>query len=111
MTEDKHIYRQDHDKMHRAAEVRISGPAATDSVAASGALDHRGGVPTQEPRVEEAREPEPIPGEHDHTTEAATLPGIVGSTGFGGDLPATNSDVTLNDATVRDRNWEGGGKR
>ena len=54
--------------------------------------------------------PEPIPGEHDHSTEAATEPAIVGSTGFGGDLPKQDVDPTVDDDTLRDRRWESGGK-
>jgi hypothetical protein len=109
MADDKHVYRQDHEKMRSAAQLPITGPAATDTVAASGALELPAGVAAVT-RVTEADAIEPIPGEHDHSTEAPTPPGIVGTTGFGTDLPYTSDDVTVDDRTARERAWEGGGR-
>jgi hypothetical protein len=51
----------------------------------------------------------PIPGEHDRTTIPPDEPAIVGTTGFGADLPATG-DSTIDDETARRSRWEGGGK-
>ncbi len=54
---------------------------------------------------------ERIPGEHDHTTEAPTEPGIVGTTGFGGDLPPDRTDdPTVSEEQRRQTRWEGGGR-
>ena len=55
-------------------------------------------------------EREPIPGERDATTQAPTDKGIVGTTGYGGDLPHDTSDATPNPDDVRRNRWEGGGK-
>ena len=51
----------------------------------------------------------PIPGEHDHTSEPATQPGIVGTTGYGVDLPEASVDPTLDEETRKQSRWEGGG--
>jgi hypothetical protein len=54
---------------------------------------------------------EPIPGERDPTTEAPTERGIVGTTGYGVDLPAdATADPTLTDDDRRKSRWEGGGR-
>lgn len=54
---------------------------------------------------------EPIPGERDPTTEAPTEPGIVGTTGYGGDLPPDpGGDSTLTDDAHKQNRWEGGGR-
>ena len=50
-----------------------------------------------------------IPGEHDSSTLPPSEPAIVGTTGFGADLPATD-DPTVDDETARRSRWEGGGK-
>jgi hypothetical protein len=57
-----------------------------------------------------AHEPEPIPGEHDHSTEMPTQPGIVGTTGYGGDVPPETIDSSLNDEERRLIRWENGGR-
>ena len=53
--------------------------------------------------------PRLIPGEHDQSTLPPSEPGIVGTTGFGADLPATD-DATVDDETARRSRWEGGGQ-
>jgi hypothetical protein len=101
----------DHEAMRRASELPTSGPAANDQVAASGGLDLPGG----ESHPTDAAAPpgttrEPIPGEHDQTTFPPTEPAIVGTTGFGADLPITNDDPTVDSETAHRNRWEGGGK-
>ena len=103
------VIRIDHDAMRRAAELPTSGPAATDDVAASGGLDLPGGQShPHDAAREHAREP--IPGEHDQTTLPPTEPAIVGSTGFGADLPVESVDPTIDEESARQNRWEGGGK-
>jgi hypothetical protein len=95
--------RMDHEKMRRAAETKVSGPAATDTTAASGGLELPG----------HAREgiPEPIPGERDNTTQTPTEASIVATTGYGGDLPeGLTSDPTVNEQGHTQSRWEGGGR-
>ena len=100
--------RMNHDKMRRASELPVTGPAATETTAASGGLE-RAGPPGKQTGSDEQHEP--IPGEHDRTTEAATQPGIVGTTGYGADLPADfTGDATLSDDDRRRSRWEGGGR-
>jgi hypothetical protein len=53
---------------------------------------------------------EPIPGEHDHTTEPPTQPGIVGTTGYGVDVPEASADTTLDEEARKQIRWEGGGR-
>ena len=96
--------RMDHEKMRRASETKVTGPAATDTLAASGGVELPG-------RAKEPAVPEPIPGEHDHTTEAPTQPGIVGTTGYGADLPpGLTDDPTLTDEGRKQVRWEAGGR-
>jgi hypothetical protein len=76
-------YRQDHDKMAAGASAEL-------------------------PR--EREEPEPIPGEHDQSTEPATASGTVGGTGFGSDLPISDVDPTLDDEDRKRIRWESGGR-
>jgi hypothetical protein len=53
----------------------------------------------------------PVPGEHDHTTEATTEPSIVGTTGYGVDLPSNlTADPTLTEEEHERYRWEGGGR-
>jgi len=54
---------------------------------------------------------ERIPGERDETTAAPTAPGIVGTTGYGVDLPGDlTADPTLNESDHQQSRWEGGGR-
>jgi hypothetical protein len=102
--------RIDHEAMRRASELPTSGAGASDTLAASGGLE----LPGREAHSGGARSPEhhhePIPGEHDITTLAPTDRAIVGTTGYGADLPATNEDSTVDEETARHTQWEGGGK-
>jgi hypothetical protein len=102
--------RLDHDAMRRAAELPISGPAATNTLAASGGLELPGREPHPTDAASPADAPEPIPGEHDRTTEQPTQPAIVGTTGFGSDVPASEVDPTLDDELRKQVRWEAGGK-
>lgn len=105
--------RMDHEKMRRASQLPVTGAAATDTVAASSGLELPGRASSEGTAQEPVREPmpkEPIPGEHDHSTEVPTQPGIVGTTGFGGDLPVTNTDPTLTEEERQQSRWEGGGR-
>ena len=52
---------------------------------------------------------ERFPGEREADTAMPTQPGIMGTTGFGGDLPETTTDETVNEAMARERANEGGG--
>ena len=54
-------------------------------------------------------EKERFPGEREPDTAMTTQPGILGTTGFGGDLPPTPEDATVNEALAREREREGGG--
>jgi hypothetical protein len=54
---------------------------------------------------------EPIPGERDETTAAPTTSGIVGTTGYGGDLPPElTNDPTLTEEEHQQIRWENGGR-
>jgi hypothetical protein len=55
-------------------------------------------------------EKERFPGEREPDTAMPTQPGIVGTTGFGGDLPETPDDATVSDQLARERANEGGGQ-
>ena len=107
----------DHDKMRRASEVPLNGPAASDSLAASSGLELPGRATDpdpparsrdQDPGDVSAARLEPIPGEVDHTTAMSSQPGIVGTTGYGADVPATD-DPTVDDALANEARWSGGG--
>jgi hypothetical protein len=54
-------------------------------------------------------EKERFPGEREPDTAMPTQPGIVGTTGFGGDLPPTPEDATVNEEFAREKAIEGGG--
>lgn len=102
--------RTDHDVMQRAAELPVKGPAVTNTLAASGGLEVPGREPQAASLPRHAGRPEPIPGEHDHTAEATTEPAIVGTTGYGVDLPPTTVDPTVDDEEKRVIRWEAGGR-
>ena len=44
MADEKDVFRQDHEKMRRTSELPVTGPAATDTVAASSGLELPGRV-------------------------------------------------------------------
>lgn len=56
-------------------------------------------------------EKERFPGERESDTAMPSQPGIIGTTGYGGDLPATNEDATVNEDMAREKANEGGGHR
>jgi hypothetical protein len=110
--------------MREAAQRPVSGPAATDDLAAGGGLE----VPGREPHVVPAAEHppvperrEPIPGERDadppspggfggastHKRE----PGAIGGQFNGADIPPPRRSDWLDERTAFERAWEGGGKR
>lgn len=100
--------------MQQAAKLPVRGPAATESLAASGGLE----LPGREPQpagADASGAPdathEPIPGEHDPPAEATTQPGIVGTTGYGTDVPPVEVDTTLDEKARERIRWESGGKR
>jgi hypothetical protein len=103
--------RIDHEAMRRAAELPVDGPGATETLAASGGLEVPGRLPHGSSAPDRATKHEPIPGEHDNTTAAATQPGIVGTTGYGVDVPPETNDVTLTDDDRERVRWEAGGRR
>ncbi len=52
---------------------------------------------------------ERFPGEREADTAMPSQPGIIGTTGYGGDLPATTEDATVNEDMAREKANEGGG--
>ena len=54
-------------------------------------------------------EKERFPGEREPDTAMGTQPGVVGTTGYGLDLPVTETDTTVDEAKARDSANEGGG--
>lgn len=100
-----------HDTMRRASELPVAeGPAASPTLAASGGLE----LPARQAHAPEApgkrQAHEPIPGEHDATTDAGTGSAIGGTTGYGGDLLPSDSDPTLDEESRRTVRWESGGR-
>jgi hypothetical protein len=102
---DDSTFRQNHDAMRAAATHPVRGPASTDTLAASGGLELRRAA--REPSRPSVREP--IPGERERDTLAVLQPGAVGGVGFGADLPAADSEATMDDRTAHEREIEGGG--
>ena len=99
--------------MREAAQRPVSGPAATDDLAAGGGLE----VPGREPHVTPADQPsvperhEPIPGERDAETLTHREPGAMGGQFTGADIPPPRRSDWLDERTAFERAWEGGGKR
>lgn len=94
--------------MRRAAESPVSGPASTDTLAASGGLElpahraheRRGSVPSAD---------EPIPGTRDASTLTSREPGAIGGRFSGADTPSADAADLMDPATLHDRQLEGGG--
>jgi hypothetical protein len=61
--------RQDHDAMRAGSVLPVSGPASTDTLAASGGLELPGGERGAERVDSESPVHEPIPGERDPSTQ------------------------------------------
>jgi hypothetical protein len=105
---------QNHAAMRAAAERPVSGPAATDVLAAGGGLD----VPGREPDASTApfvgldrhEAHEPIPGEYDATTLTHREPGAMGGSFNGADNVSGSSATTAAERTLRERIREGGGR-
>jgi hypothetical protein len=100
--------RWDHETMREAAQRPVSGPASTDTLAASGGLElpaHR----APRPRTQTAVAEEPIPGERDESTRTRRQPGSIGGRFSGEDTPPTDPAHVMDDATRHDRELEGGG--
>ena len=106
--------------MRDASLLPVSGPASTDTLAASGGLD----VPGREPHPElanardesiERHEPEPvlhnepIPGERDSTTLTHREPGAIGGRPSGDDLISPDRHAWLDEQTAFEHAKEGGG--
>jgi hypothetical protein len=101
---------QDHDAMRAASMRPVSGPAATDRLAASGGLNVPGNDPTAAAQIDvPTADPvnEPIPGERDASTLMHRQPGSMGSA-FGAGMPQPSS--TMDEQTLHDRLLEGGGQ-
>jgi hypothetical protein len=104
---------QTHETMRAAAQRPVSGPAATDTLAAGGGLE----LPGREECTSEVpivgidhdNAHEPIPGEHDATTLTHRPAGAVGGAANGTPSVPTEVDA-LHDDTRRERVREGGGR-
>ena len=109
--------------MRDASQRPVSGPAATDDLAAGGGLE----IPGREPHVTPA-EPsspqhrEPIPGEREldppspggfggASTHKGREPGAMGGQFTGADIPPPRRSDWLDERTAAEHAWEGGGKR
>jgi hypothetical protein len=100
--------RWDHETMREAAQRPVSGPASTDTLAASGGLElpaHRAPRPRTPGSVAE----EPIPGERDESTRTRRQPGSIGGRFWGADTPPGDPTRVMDAATIHDREIEGGG--
>ena len=95
--------------MQEAAQRPISGPGSTDTLAASGGLE----LPAHRARPTRALATavhEPIPGERDESTITWRQPGAIGGRFSGADTPAADPSHLMDEATMRDRALEGGGR-
>lgn len=100
--------RWDHETMREAAQRPVTGPASTDTLAASGGLElpaHR----APRPRTQTAVAEEPIPGERDGSTLTSRQPGSIGGRFSGADTPSVDPTRVMDEATIHDRELEGGG--
>ena len=100
--------RSDHATMRRAAESPVTGPASTDTLAASGGLElpaHR----ASQQRAPVSSADEPIPGERDASTLTNRQPGTMGGRFSGADMPPVDPAYLMDPATRHDRQLEGGG--
>jgi hypothetical protein len=103
--------RQDHEAMRQGAMRPVSGPAATDDLAASGGLE----IPGRERHPEASGAPagpvqrELIPGEREIDTLTHREPGAIGGQFTGEDTPAPRRSDWLAEETAIERALEGGG--
>jgi hypothetical protein len=117
---------QNHDVMREAARRPISGPGASDFIAAGGGLDlpgtsgasgkGMGNMREDSPLTDPSRltpgpgpDHEPIPGERDPENITGSQTGTIGGGGVGAHNPSPNRAIGMDDETVHDREIEGGG--
>jgi hypothetical protein len=101
--------RWDHETMREASLRPVTGPASTDTLAASGGLElpaHR--APRARLGLASVAE-EPIPGERDASTLTYRQPGSMGGRFSGADTPSSDPTRLLDEDTIHDRELEGGG--
>ena len=118
--------RQDHDVMREAATRPVTGPASTETLAASGGLQ----VPGREPHASPAASADAdaghgsaspvstrhahatasslIPGERDPTTLTHREPGAIGGPLAGADIPAAAPPSSMHERTASEHAREGG---
>lgn len=100
-------WKWDHEMMREAAQRPVTGPASTDTLAASGGLE----LPAHESHPlhpsTETRE-EPIPGERDPGALTARPVGAIGGRFSGADTPSPEPEHVMDRATLHDREIEGG---
>ena len=102
---------QKHSAMKAAAERPVSGPAASDVLAAGGGLELPGREAAgPEPAIAlDGDEPhEPIPGEHDNSTLTHREPGAIGGA-FNGADNVPDEGGSSDAAAMRESNRVGGG--
>ena len=92
-----------------AEQKGAAPPGASDTLAASGGLELPGGGAEGEAPPAEPHGKDRFPGEREADTAMPSQPGLVGTTGFGGDLPPTPVDATVDEALADERAHEGGG--
>ncbi len=95
--------------MREAAQRPVTGPASTDTLAASGGLE----LPAHRAHATHAPETvakEPIPGERDRSTLTHRQPGSIGGRFWGADAVAVDPTTLMDAATIHDRRLEGGGR-
>jgi hypothetical protein len=98
--------------MRDAALRPVSGPAATDDLAAGGGLE----IPGREPHVPaegvpHPQYPEPIPGAREADTLTHREPGAIGGRFTGEDTPPPQRTDWLDERTAAEHAWEGGGRK
>jgi hypothetical protein len=107
--------RQDHTAMRDASMRPVSGPASTDTLAASGGLEVPGGeresssqftLPDVNPQQDGY---ELIPGARESDTLTYREPGGMGGQFNGADLAAAGQTDSLDERTAAERAREGGG--
>jgi hypothetical protein len=101
--------RWDHETMREASLRPVTGPASTDTLAASGGLElpaHR--APRARLGPASVAE-EPIPGARDASTLTYRQPGSIGGRFSGADTPPSDPTRLLDEDTIHDRELEGGG--
>jgi hypothetical protein len=101
--------RWDHETMREASLRPVSGPASTDTLAASGGLELPAHRAPRARRVPASVAEEPIPGARDASTLTYRQPGSIGGRFSGADTPPADPTRLLDEDTIHDRELEGGG--